>query len=568
MRKYGPPAVFLAIAIALFFYVHEHSSGTLELVPSRVKASEPLDSVGEKQQLVGDSEGIPSPTVIADELASLKPGTTVGEWRKAHSADEWHQATYADYTNAATSNEQMSWMVGHDCGVFLRNERLANGDDLVRKAVFYLPAPPSPIELPGQTPSPSSLIDACTLGYIQTDLTPTSESVRSIDDEVRSRLTERFGAPTDEPDEMATNPGVVVGAGGEARKELIPVWRMRDSKIAIGSTLFPMTKEAIDIQSSFSAHAYLPLFRYEMRERPDDLDPMDADHSPEIFQLAVSRAALANGIQQPFMDIYRRWLAFNETKIDFVNGYSGYSELAYKEDAELPRPIRTSDVEDVLRRWLEASQNLPPQRRAAALLAAYFLVETTWNEFPRAAVSVPGEVTEDQKNLEAAGVEFRDDVGGREPTVNWVQEALKLDPDGPIGDAITLMILSGWRFDDFFDGDFRDVAGYVIAQAEKYLARPHEADFTARAEYFLASAYCDRAVISEIGDEEGDEGKPAPPTREQIDRGPISRTEALKHYRLALAAGGKSKTAVAAWRTGWRLMAGLPVLRRYRLPNE
>jgi hypothetical protein len=77
----------------------------------------------------------------------------------------------------------------------------------------------------------------------------------------------------------------------------------------------------------------------------------------------------------------------------------------------------------------------------------------------------------------------------------------------------------------------------------------------ARAEYYLAAAYCDRILL-------GEGGNPmtgAAPTAVERRRGQLAKPEALNHYRAMLALDDKSEFATAAWRSGWRLLAGLPV---------
>jgi hypothetical protein len=150
--------------------------------------------------------------------------------------------------------------------------------------------------------------------------------------------------------------------------------------------------------SQFAAYAYLPVFPFE-REHPDEpYDSMDAENSREIFQLAVSIAALDTTVSQPMANVYRKWIEFYQRK----------SGMPYQEQPHLRRPVHPGEVASVLQRWLEASRDLPARRRAAALLAAQFMLEVSWAEFTSAAgYPLLRTDTDTQTMLESAGAEFR-----------------------------------------------------------------------------------------------------------------------------------------------------------------
>jgi hypothetical protein len=532
MRKYGLIAILLAAALAGSFYVRGHSHHAIPTAPSEQK-----DSVPGPMDL---------PTRVVEELAALKPGITVAGWRRSHPTDEWHAPTYRD------DREYWPFIFGDFCEVASLTEHLPNGHDLVRKAAFYIPAPPAPMALPSDR-SASSLLDTCTLGYIQIELkTETKDGLAALSANVHTGLTTRFGPPVDEPNAMVLVPVL--------RRQIIPVWKVGDAKAVVGSVLQRLPTDPQYSDSQFAAYAYLPVFSFE-REHPDEpYDLMMPENSPEIFQLAVGTTALDPKISQPTTDLYRKWIEFYRRK----------SALPYQEQPGLPRPIQPSEVASVLQPWLDATRKMPAQRRAAALLAAQFVVEASWSEFSSAArFSIVEKGSDAQRALEAAGAEFGPPGGpeGIQPVVKWVREARDIDPDGAIGDAITLMTLSGWHFRELFSGGYGDVTDYVIAVGEKYLLRPRDSATTAKIEYFIASAYCDRVLISLFGDD-GGEGEVMPPTQAQLVRGAAAKPEALKHYQSMLALDQKSQRAIAAWRSGWRLMAELPVFRHYSLAGE
>lgn len=527
MRKYALFAALLLAAVAgarLFWQRHHHA--VMASTPSAQEAS-----VSGPSDLSQD---------IIGELAALKPGITVAEWRSVHSGDRLHKASYSD------DEEYPVFVFGNFCTVATRTEHLSSGDDLSRKAVFYLPEAPASKALPAET-DPSALIDTCRLGYIQVEVMK-EDTLAALNANIHSGLTTRFGPPKDEPNALVLAPVL--------RRQMIPVWHAGDVRFVVGSVLQTVRPDAQ--QSKFSAYAYLPVFPFE-REHPDEpYDFMEAENSPEIFQLAMRTAALETGVSQSMTEVFRKWIEFYQRK----------SGLPYEEQPKLPRPVQPREVAGVLEPWLDASRDLPARRRAAALLAAQFMLEASWAEFTSAAeYPVLKSDTETQTLLEAAGAEFLAPGGpqGIQPLVKWAREARDLDPEGPIGDAITLMTLSGWHLRELFPGG--DVTDYVIDVSERYLLRHRDSANAGTFEYFIASAYCDRFLISQIGDDAG-EGNFIPPTPEQLARGAAAKPEALNHYRSVFAQDRNSTKAIAAWRSAWRLIAGLPVSRHYSVAGE
>jgi hypothetical protein len=529
VRKYALfAALFLAMVAGTWLLWQRHHHAVMASMPSaqKVSVSGPSDL---SQDIVG-------------ELAALKPGITVAEWRSFHSGDQLYKASYSD------DEEYPAFVFGNFCTVATRTEHRSNGDDLIRKAVFYLPEAPASMALPKGI-DPSALIDTCRLGYIQVEVMA-EDTLARLNANIHSGLATRFGPPKDEPNTLVLAPVL--------RRQMIPVWHAGDVRFVVGSVQQAVHPDPQ--QSKFSAYAYLPVFPFE-REHPDEpYDFMSAEDSPEIFQLAMQTAALEVRVSQSMTEVFRKWIEFYQRK----------SGLPYEEQPQLPRPVQPREVADVLEHWLDASRDLPARRRAAALLAAQFMLEASWAEFTSAAeYPVLKSDTETQTMLEAAGAEFLAPGGpqGIQPLVKWAREARDLDAEGPIGDAITLMTLSGWHLRELFPGGYGDVTDYVIDVSERYLLRHRDSANAGTFEYFVASAYSDRLLISQIGDDAG-EGNFIPATPEQLARGAAARPEALNHYKSMLAQDRNSKKAIAAWRSAWRLIAGLPVSRHYSLAGE
>jgi hypothetical protein len=522
MRKYGLIAILLVVAIGTAFYLYRNLNNSTP--PKVAHVSDPSQSV--------------AATNLAQEFAQVRPGVTVAEWRRSHPSDDWYKPTFGvnpyQFFNGS-------------CAEFARTEQLP-GSALTRKAVFYLPEPPTPLTLPSQADA-SNLVEAdCTLGVIQTELTSESANMLTgIAENARSLFSARFGAPSEAPDTERP----VFG------NRDTPVWKIGEAQVEVEKLIVPPPDAIGHSKSRLTAYSYLPSFYRERRDRPDDIyEPLSPEESPEIFQLAMDTAAMGSKISAPMSDIYHGWIQFRQR-----------TEVVRQGQREgLKHPVETEEVASALRRWLQVSKDLPPQRRAAALLAAYFVLDISWH-----GLQFPDYDNEAQKQLEAAGAEFdRGGPDGIQPLAKWLKEARDLDPEGPIGDAVTLMSLSaGWHLaelvpEEYAPGKTKDITDYIIATGERFLSRPRDPALTARVEYFIASAYCDRVAVSK-----GSEGiLRETPTQGQLDRGDAAKLEALKHYRSLLAIDGKSKRAVAAWRAGWRLMADLPTYAHYSEIND
>jgi hypothetical protein len=531
MRRYSVGAALVAVmfAAALYYwrtYPHNESSAVVA-VPTR-----PVETIPPQAP-----EVIPAdvPTVVVEELAQLKPGITVIEWRRLHPADDWHKPTYEDQV----SNRDYS--LGNFCMVATLTRPLPMLKNLARKAVFYLPAPPTSTALPSGPPS--SLTDTCVLGYVATTLeTESNEAKAGLDREVSATLSSRYGQP-------------INGRSPVNGRSIIRIWSTGDVKTAVGDLLFEGPTK------TFTANSYLPVFRYERLEFPDveygSIYPGRGGDT-DIFDLAMRTANMDVAVTQPVATMYQKWLEFAHLK----------EAKFYWEQPEVPRPLGAKDVAAVLGPWLQSATELAPRRRAAALLAADLILEVAWEQF-----STTGKKTEqEKKDLEGVGAVFVETIGGTVPSVKWIQQARELDPDGPIGDAVMIMTVSGWNLRQLYSGGYEELTDYLIAGGEKYRSRPQNPNLAAWAEFFIASAYCDQVVISYAGNTDNPSVEPGPyltePTESEKTRGVAAKPEAIKHIQSLLAMDRTSRRAIAAWRMAWRLIAELPLDRHYGIAGD
>lgn len=95
---------------------------------------------------------------------------------------------------------------------------------------------------------------------------------------------------------------------------------------------------------------------------------------------------------------------------------------------------------------------------------------------------------------------------------------------------------------------------FVIETGEKFLARTHDAETTERVEYFIGLAYSDRIQLARFDARDK-------PSRWEVERATAAKPEAIKYFMMA--AASDSPRAVKAWRSGWRVLADLPMEVRF-----
>ena len=365
MRRYGIGAALLAVVsrwCSIGAYIPPHKRVT--------SAPQPIKAV---KLLATNAAPVDVPSGVVEELAQIRPGITVAQWRLSHPTDEWHKPTYK-YEDQIASNYS-----GNFCIMATITRPMPMQQSLTRMAVFYLPPPPTSMALPAVRPLLSwTAASSDTLRL--TLQAENNETKANLDREISARLAAQYGQPRDEPSPM--NP-----------RRIIPVWTTGDVKTAVGDLIFKQPTK------TFTATSYLPVFRYERWEFPDrvygSVDPAaccDSVGDSDLFELAMETAAVDEAVAHPMRDMYQKWTEFERSKAEKSSG----------EQPSMPRPFSAKDVAAVLGPWLQASTGLPPRRRAAALLAAEFVLEIAWEQF-----TTTGKKTDqEQKDLESMGAEF------------------------------------------------------------------------------------------------------------------------------------------------------------------
>ena len=484
------------------------------------------------------------PSAIALELGQVQPGITVGDWQSSHPSEKWQRQPYPNSTDGQQSgrptvgDDANDIDVGEYCAVFTRTWQVTDQEKLIRKAVFVIPPPPPSMTLPEEREPDTLVKTGCTIARVYVEARGFEAEAAYPDfvtlrDELLAELTARFGTPSDE-----------ISAIRELNfNKSAPTWKWNQARIVIKLSRNEEIWNSRLLHSRMITLAYLPNINFQSVAYQDLTDRTYFDSSPEMFNLGIRTAALDGNLSQPLADIFQNRLTY-----DYPSNP--------KARAQSPR-ANVDQVVAALKQWLAVTKNLPPQKRAGALLAADCVLDVTLGRFQDAKSAAA------RKKLETVGVKI-DGIGGGGYDQDYalLTQARDLDPNGPIGEAIMMREFSSlvWH-DDLIPKQYPLGVDYVIAAGERYLSKPRNPALVPRVQYYVASAYCDRVAESE-GAGDGDSEYP-PPTPEQITLGVAARPLALKHYRDLLALDKTSKWALDAWLNSWRILARLQLSLHY-----
>jgi hypothetical protein len=287
--------------------------------------------------------------------------------------------------------------------------------------------------------------------------------------------------------------------------------------------------------ASFRAYAYcVPVFEAE-RKLPQWWQQQIALRPKESvnFEFAVKMAALDPAATTAIREGYSRASALAATARATDKSLTTNHHL-----------LAANEAATVLRQWLQGADGLPPRRRAAAFLAAYYLVRVSESSGWDLRVMRLFE-KEGSRYWKRTAYQDEDSRG------RWLGLAFSLDPEGPVGDTIVLeQMTQACYFDGFYSAG-GPLFEHVIAQGESYLTRKHNPADSALAQFLLASAYRDLVDIASGRLEEID---PTP----YKGRLPEARSKAVQYYSAAINFDPNSTIATISWRETWNLLANFP----------
>jgi hypothetical protein len=453
------------------------------------------------------------PEWVADQLAQLKEGMTLGDWKKDHPSEEAVKVRPYKFDPQAE-------LWGDWCARTELRLSLPNGKEAARYAFFYAPSPPSDLSLPADQES-DSLLDTCILGLIWITGPIGAGGGNLLARDASEVIKARFG----EPERNSK-----VWFFGAASWREISLWRVGRAAFvsaynsqeswpfALG--VLPRSGRSLDFPTPSSSEYYI--------------------RAMNKLALAVSRtedAMIKAGIEGTVSEQMKELLKLNEA---WQNG------LGHNKPDLLPER-----VVETLGNWLDKASTLSPLPKAAAFLAADQVLVEIQNSF-KISEEQQGAVA--REALTKLGADFRDNYlgGGIFYIRSWLQAARRIDPDGPIGDlAFRIHMENGFDTSGTCQNGSRQFEK-VIEQGEAYLKNPFDHAAEQAVELMVAQAYSAIVALAEgLGREYAD-------PRDYRAAAPAALEKAIDHFRSALPQAPDTIENRANWSDAWRLIAGLP----------
>ena len=205
-------------------------------------------------------------------------------------------------------------------------------------------------------------------------------------------------------------------------------------------------------------------------------------------------------------------------------------------DTRVPGTEAESLTASRLDRWLKASSDLPPQRKAAALLLADSYVACARMSFQRLI----------QLGAKSGGPCSKD---GPTYSHNFRDQAEKLDPQGPAGELTGLASLA----DPCSVKGARPWPDLVLEKGERFLGTFPPDQWTPWFHFAIARAHAVKLSFA-YPDHPPEDGN-FPLTRAAMGR---ERHAAVEHFARFIEQKPEAAEFVFAWQEAWRLLAGLP----------
>lgn len=449
----------------------------------------------------------------ADQLAQLKVGVTLGEWKSSHPDEKTEKVSPSGITPRFE-------LWGAWCARTENRLLLPDGNEAIRYAFFYCPYPTSSLKLPLDQDS-ENLLDRCVLGLIWIT-GPTGVSNGNLLTQDASRVIgARFGNP---------DKNILVRFSGAFYWKEISRWRVGQATFVSAYDTYNSLPLALGLVPSTGFFMYGP---------GQDIEDYFAKETNKRAKAAsrIRDAMITAGIEGPPRESMEELLKLNESW-----------QKSLKPDKSLMAPER---VVQTLGDWLAKTDSLSPLQKAAALLAADQVLNEVQHSF---RVSDYQEGAATREALSKRGAEFNESIlaGGIQYTQSWLSAAQRMDPDGPVGDlAFRILMEKGFDTSGTCRGGSRQYEK-VIEEGEKYLKKPFDSAAGQAVELMVAEAYRDIVGLAEgLGREYAD-------PQDYKDAAPEARRKAIEHYRAALSQAPDTVENRADWSDAWRLIAGLP----------
>lgn len=438
--------------------------------------------------------------LAAEEIRTLDRSLTPAAWRSVHPADFVKRGTAEDDERGAP------------CAYSEKIDTIAGGRRILRRAIFDVPQPPSSLALPVDADSARLVDTKCTLSavWIQITVSSDSEGMR-IASELRGPLP-RFG--------LEVIPAAAV-FGGSAGWKGVSKWQ-RDSRTVIAAfdASWPDQPKRVIAFAFYPQSAVNYLAREEERDRAEEAHPDSIPFDAWPVAFAGAKIAISSA------DSLKKYLALSMDSVDHSLRIAG------------------------IREWTSRAAQGSPATRAAAMLAADGLVLVGL---------APVDSVLARRYKEAGARYWQSEIGGYEFEYyhNFLDSAALVAPESPAGRFARLTQLrSGFNTAGGCQGG-DDPFKRVSREGIRFLESERDPAVRAEVEFLIADGYADIVALAAGAGSIYEDGKRFLP--EVAD----ARRNAIAHYRAGLALDRKSKIAVEAWDSAWRLLAGLAPARTH-----
>ncbi len=450
-------------------------------------------------------------TQVKAEVSSLDAKPTLATWRRSHKNEAVEPARFdIEYEG------QGRW-----CASTVARIALNSDIELTRLALFYTPTPK-----PGSMPAlplkqDNSLVQSCKLLSLWYEVKHVS-AVADLTKSVAQQLGESWGTPVAIPSRTANGSVVLVperDLWGSGEWDPLFAWHHKHRSVLVAADPEGRPKEGPRL-----------LVIARNVEAPPGISGMDTwDGGPPATQPSLAEAAARiAAIDPPLTHVFLLQLP------------------PERREANLQR---SSPTISPLLKWLEIAQDLPPQRKAAALIAADIYLE-------RFFYSGVVEKSSTRKLLKSFGAVFVDTRDGVAYGHTLLKRAQRFAPSGPAAELAQIGLLEDACG---FEGPKTDWREGLIAYGEKILRTFPSDQWTPYVHYILGRAYAAKLLFYYPG------GVPDAddPENRKIIRAPASRVRAaaITHFRAFLEKQPNALDAAFAWQESWRLLAGLPPTR-------
>lgn len=474
-------------------------------------------------------------------VALLHEGTTLGHWLDTRNPDD----QWSENTRGAGD----AWALNPpECATYFTIDHLPSKIMIPWMLFFYPPPVPSPATFPDH----GSRRD-CVLGTVRVEaqVAGRPDLANLMDTAMRDVITYRYGQSVNEENvpfwgqysdpnaaRWITNIEIISGHSSKVSH----CNDVHGEMLAAGDTAFICANSALvrrlelDIEKT-----------YHYREIEDSQ-----------FERALAIAQADPALAERLQNLYAQILRGNSERLQI--GFRRLADSGNPFAGPFPAPAWLPSVVPLLQQWLAQTKTFPPQRRAAALLAADHVAVAA-----RTAESMGWWRREGNERslIEKLMAEFFPSEGekGYTYTGNWWKQARELDPNGEVGQ---MAIIGSLAHPSCEAGNSDDPSRNVIVEGEKLLSKGLDAPIAAQVHLMVGDAYSDFVTLAK----QGLNAQGASDPNKYRGEAEADRAKALEHYRAGLAIDSASENAQDAWRQAWRILAGIQPEQRYVCPDE